>query len=122
MAMGINATLFVQAFNFFVAYAILRTLLFKPAFKALQQEDKEKDHLKNLIKERETTLEETSEQKDLAWQKFQGDFAQAAPPVRQARISNPSVEPALPPEVLTEEQVESLAQDIQRAVVKRVKT
>lgn len=121
MGMGINATLFVQAFNFFVAYVILKTLLFKPAFKALQQESKERLHLKNIIKERKITLEKTAEQKNLAWLQLQEDFAQAAPSVRQVHVSHQRVEPAMPPEPLSKEEIEHLASDIQRAVVKKVK-
>lgn len=120
MAMEINATVIVQAFNFFVTYVLLRILLFKPAVNALQREQKETDHLQSMIQEREKRLAHTAEQKQVAWQKMQEQFAKASPPVRQARITHRMVEPTLEPHVLTSEQIEHLAHEVEQAVIKKV--
>ena len=120
MAMEINATLVVQAFNFFVAYVLLRLLLFKPAVKALRQERDEKEHLESLITQREQGLDETAEEKRRAWQKFQEQFAQASPPVKGARVVHPDVEPAKESALPNQNELNKLAQDLQEAIVKKV--
>ena len=116
----VNATLVVQAFNFFVAYLLLRFLLFKPAVRALNQERDEKEHLESLATQREQGLVETAEGKERAWQEFQQQFAQAFPPTRGARVVHPDVEPAQEAELPRENELNKLAQDLQEAIVKKV--
>jgi len=111
----------VQACNFFIAYALLRTLLFKPAVKAIQQEQQEKEHLNKLIAEREKKLEQTNEEKKQAWQKFQGQFAQAAPDVKQDYIAHADVEPPEEEKQITDEELERLAEDMSKELVKKVR-
>ena len=120
MAMEINATLVVQAFNFFVTYLLLRFLFFKPAFKALQQEQKEKEHLTSLIDQREQELKTIAQQKTEAWHEFQEQFLQAAPPIRKAHVVHTDVEPAEEPVLPGKDQMSKLAQDLQKAIVKKV--
>jgi len=108
----INATMLVQACNFFIAYALLRTLLFKPAIKAIQQEQQEKEHLESRIAEREKKLEQTNEEKKLAWQKFQEQFSRAAPDVKQDYVAHADVEP--PSEELLEFLKSHLLQYLQK--------
>lgn len=121
MAIDINATLIVQSFNIFVAYVLLKKLLFKPAIQALQQEHQEREHLKSLVSQRESTLAKTEEKKQFAWQEHQMLFSQSSPPARPARVIPPHVESIEEPVVLTDNQVESLAQDVQRVILKKVK-
>jgi len=102
----------VQACNFFIAYALLRTLLFKPAIKAIQQEQQEKEHLESRIAEREKKLEQTNEEKKLAWQKFQEQFSRAAPDVKQDYVAHADVEP--PSEELLEFLKSHLLQYLQK--------
>lgn len=116
----VNATLVVQAFNFFVAYLLLRFLLFKPAVRALHQERDEKEHLESLATQREQGLVETAEEKKRAWQEFQKRFAQTSPPVRGARVVHPDVEPAKKSELPSENELNKLVQDVQEAIVKKV--
>ena len=47
--MNINATLFVQAINFFIAYLLFRFILLKPAYQVIQQEQQEKERLENRL-------------------------------------------------------------------------
>jgi hypothetical protein len=47
--MNINATLFVQAINFFIAYLLFRFILLKPAYRIIQQEQWEKERLEDRI-------------------------------------------------------------------------
>ena len=121
MAIDINATLVVQSFNIFVAYVLLRKLFFKPAIQVLQREEKEKEHLKSLVAQREDLLAKTEEQKRLAWQESRALFSQAAPPVRRAGVVPPYVGPTERPAMLTSDQTETLIQDVQRVILKKVK-
>ena len=121
MALDINATLIVQSFNIFVAYVLLRKLLFKPAIQALQQEQQEREHLKSLVSQREDTLAKTEEKKQCAWQEHQALFSQSSPPVRQAQVMPSHVEPMQQPVELTDNQIATLAQDVQRVILKKVK-
>ncbi len=120
MGMEINATLIVQAFHFFVAYLLFRTLFFRPAVKAIQEEQQEKDGLKSVLAEREVALEKKSEEKKRAWQKAQEQFAQATPPVVGSRVERIDVEPAEAAELPSNDEIESLAEDVKQVIIKKV--
>ena len=120
--MVINATMLVQAFNFFIAYLLLRTLLFKPAIKAIQEEQREEEHLKTLIKEREEKLQDIEEQKKQAWQEAQEEFSNATPEVKPEYITKVDVEPVVEEKKLTDKEIEKLADDVQKAILKKVRT
>ena len=116
----INATLLVQALNFFIAHLLFRFLLVNPAVQAIQQEQHERDGLNDLVKEREQKLQETTEEKQQAWRAFQEQFSVAAPPVRRSLVTHLDVEPEQKSEPLTPDQVEELAKEVQQKLVKEV--
>jgi len=63
--MNINATLIVQAFNFFIAYLLFRFILLKPAYRIITQEEQQKRELKLLVdKDRELLAEKKREQRE----------------------------------------------------------
>ena len=116
-----NATLLVQAINFFVAYLMLRYLFIKPAVKAIEQEQQEKDHLQANIDEREKKLQKTAEKKEQEWSEFQEQFSHASPPVKKARIAHADVKPIKKEQELTEQQQDQIAEDVKEAIVKKVR-
>ncbi len=120
MGMEINATVVVQIFNFFGAYFLLKTLFFKPAVKILQQEQEEKDHLTTVITNREDGLRQTADEKKLAWKGFQHQFEQAAPLVNESCIHDITVQPIKEKQPLTDEQIDTLAHQVCKKVVKKV--
>jgi len=118
--MQINATIIVQAFNFFGAYLLLRMLFFKPAVKALNEEQLEKNGIKKTIDNREKKLEQTVEQKGLAWRRSQEQFAQAKPNIEQGCPEKIYVEPAEVQEPLAGAQVQKIADDLRRHIIQKV--
>src|SRR5436190_15443295 len=62
--MDINATFFVQIFNFFIAYLMLRFLLFKPVITIIQHEEKQEKALQEIIDQhkRELAIQEKERQ------------------------------------------------------------
>ncbi len=116
----INATLVVQAFNFFIAYLLLRYLLIKPAMQVLRQEDEETAHLQSLSEERTQMLAQTVEEKEEAWKDFQTLFSQEAPHVRRNGIVHSGVEPIKPAGLPQQQELAQLANDLQRVITKKV--
>lgn len=70
--MNINATLFVQAFHFFIAYLILRFLLFKPSIKAIAHEHASHDALRLAIVHAKEKVEYQEEERQAAWNQCYG--------------------------------------------------
>jgi len=118
--MVVNATLFVQAFNFFIAYLMLRFLLFKPALKALEQERKEREHLDEVIDEREKTLAQKTEEKEKVWAEKRKAFQDAAPDIEVAHVGHTDVTPEHEPVVPEEKEIEQLVKQVQEEVEKKV--
>lgn len=117
----INATLFVQAFNFFIAYFLLRVLLFKPAMKAIEQEQQERDHLDKQITDRQKTLEQKAQQKEKDWEENQAAFKQAAPDIRPSYVSDIEIEPKTQPVKPSQQELKKMVDEVQQAVEKKVR-
>lgn len=115
----INATLIVQAFNFFLAYLILRYLLCKPTVRVIEQEERETESLQAVAQERTRELEVTVEAKEAAWKDFKGVFAQQSPQVTRAQFKQSAVEPVKQAQ-LSQQQLEQLTHDLQQAITKKV--
>ena len=77
--MQINVTVCIQALNFFVAYIILRTLLFKPVVAAVEHEHAEQKKLQGRVETQEKKIEKKEQEKIEKWYVSQHDFAQAVP-------------------------------------------
>lgn len=59
--MIVNATLLVQVVHFYVAYVLLRYLLFEPFIAYIQQEDRERDQMRDVVTASELSLAEQQE-------------------------------------------------------------
>lgn len=68
--MNINATLFVQAGNFFIAYLLFRYLFLKPAYQELQQDEAHKHALEDTVAHDKRSVEKERQVQRDAWQKF----------------------------------------------------
>jgi len=69
--MNINATLFVQAINFFIAYLLFRFILLKPAYQAIQLEQQEKDQLEERVESDKKALDDMRQLKIAQWRSCQ---------------------------------------------------
>ncbi len=65
--MNINATLFVQAINFFIAYLLFRFILLKPAYHAIVQEQEDQGRLEGLVAGDKKSLEDTRKKQTARW-------------------------------------------------------
>src|SRR5688572_11517686 len=84
--MNINFTLVVQAFNFLIAYVILRSLLFRPAVQAITQERlQEKQLLYAITTEQDAVAKRELEKKD-QWHLYQQQLALHTPDTMQQKL------------------------------------
>ncbi len=65
--MNINATLFVQAINFFIAYLLFRFILLKPAYRAIVQEQEDQGRLEGLVAGDKRSLEDARKKQVARW-------------------------------------------------------
>lgn len=77
--MNINATLFVQAINFLIAYFLFRFILLKPAYREIVLQESEQEKLEGIVAADERSIEEAREQRAAQWQACQRDCRKDLP-------------------------------------------
>ena len=77
--MNINITLIIQGCNFFIAYMLIRFLLFKPVFAFIKKEWDERDGLNAQITEGKKSVEEKAIISDKQWGQCRNYFSKYAP-------------------------------------------
>ena len=77
--MNINATLFVQAINFLIAYFLFRFILLKPAYRLIVQEEKDQERLEGLIAADERSIEDVRKKRVAQWHDCQADCMKVLP-------------------------------------------
>jgi len=65
--MNINATVFVQAFNFFVTYWMLRVFLFKPVITIIEHEKAQESAKLDIIDQQKKSLEIQEKERQRHW-------------------------------------------------------
>ena len=73
--MNINATIFIQAFNFFIVYWMLRIFLFKPVIGILDHEAAEEKSMIDIIDQQKKSLEIQEKERQRHWYVCQEYFA-----------------------------------------------
>jgi hypothetical protein len=68
--MNINATLFVQAGNFFIAYFLFRYILLKPGYQALQEKKTYQASLEDTVAHDKRAVEKERQNQKDAWITF----------------------------------------------------
>lgn len=66
--MNINATFFVQVFNFVIVYLMLRFFLFKPVITIIQQEEDQEKSLKESIDQQKKHIALQEKERQRNWQ------------------------------------------------------
>ena len=79
--MNINATLIIQACNFFIAYLLLRVLFLKPAVIVLKQEKAQLDGLVSQLSEKRKAIVLLEQTKKEQWHAAQEQFRTNFPDV-----------------------------------------
>lgn len=77
--MNINATLIIQAFNFLIAYLLLRFFFLKPAMAIIRQEQAHMDGLIGQVNEKRKLLLALEHQRQEQWRKAQQEFLNRMP-------------------------------------------
>ena len=75
----INATLIVQAIHFFIAYLIVKHLLFKPALAEIQKEDAVQESLIATLQDHQFLLAQKEQELINEKKRAQEEFARAIP-------------------------------------------
>lgn len=65
--MNINATVFVQAFNFFITYWMLRSFLFKPVIAIVEHEKAHENAMLDIIDQQKKSLEIQEKERQRHW-------------------------------------------------------
>ena len=73
--MNINATLFVQMFNFFIVYWMIRILLFKPVVAIIEHEQAQEKSLHDIINQQKKSLDIQEKERQRNWYACQEYFA-----------------------------------------------
>lgn len=65
--MNVNATVFAQAFNFFITYLMLRQFLFRPAVAIIEHENAQEHALLEIIAQQKKSLEIQEKERQRHW-------------------------------------------------------
>jgi len=65
--MNINATVIIQAINFFIVYVMLRFFLFKPAVSILDRECLEEETLLGMVNQQKKSIEIQEKERQRYW-------------------------------------------------------
>lgn len=118
--MNINATLFVQAINFLIAYFLFRFILLKPAYREIVQEQNEQDSLEGIVAADHKLLEDTHAQRATQWQVCQKDCRRYLPKsIQQAQMFRgitPDVSVHVPPP----KELRAMEKRIAKTIISRV--
>src|SRR5438552_8803703 len=92
----LNSSLIMQGINFFIAYVLLRKLLFKPAVSIVIEEKEYISSLESSIDARKSAIAAQEQEKQRRWQSFQQLFKDKIPLYQShyevGKISLPSIE------------------------------
>lgn len=119
--MNINFTLCVQAFNFLIAYFILRIFLFKPAVVVIDQERTRERGLQEIIKQGVQINQFLLKQNQEQWQIYQKEFFVRTPniDVSDLFVYQDLASALKPPEIKIDELVR-LQDEVAHAIIKKI--
>jgi len=119
---NINATLFVQAFHFFIAYIILRKLFFAPALAELEAEKREKQQLDASIEGVKHSLEKKQQTRDAQWREVQEFYLHNKPQLDESELFFfRDITPELTVATMTHEERDALISQTSSALTDKIK-
>ena len=118
--MEINATLFIQAINFFIAYWLLRHFLFSPALMTYKQEQQADQTLRTAEQKLQTTVAQKQHEKNYEWREAQQHFATLAPEITEQPLYIIDVPDIDVPTLMTHKEIERTTHDMKDAIIKGV--
>ena len=79
--MNINATLVIQAINFFIFYMVFSKFLLKPAIAIIRHDEQEQESVKNVISQQEQSLMLKEKERQKHWHNCRVHFKKNRPPI-----------------------------------------
>jgi hypothetical protein len=107
--MNVNATLIVQAGNFFCAYLILRYWLFKPTLAAIKEQEDHEESITMLIEKTRLAVLNKAQERDDLWAACYKHFQKQSPAsanMQDAILRN--ITPDLEPNIIAQDEMDRL--------------
>lgn len=119
--MNINATIFIQAFNFYIAYLLFRFVLLKPAWTAICEEEKEKEALENLVMQDKRACEQRQQEIQDQWKSAASFFKKHMPtPIDTVQLCR-GLSPKLQLQPLDQAALDETKKQVSSAIVSAIK-
>lgn len=123
MEIKINFTIIIQAFNFLIAYIILRKFLLKPVMNVIEHERMDFQGLLSTVNSRKVIVMQKEIEQKNRWISYQQEFVTHAP---SFSLSNENasvfknIGPIFMPESLPDAVIENKAQQLATLLIKKV--
>jgi len=121
--MEINITIFIQAFNFFIAYLLFKHLFFKPTIVYLQNKKMAQNNIKEGITNQQLLLEKKIEKKKDEWKKCQTYFRKNSPqekPAQLVHIEEIKKEPEIAE--VSQKEIDRFSEHMKKVIIERVQS
>jgi len=112
--MNINATLLVQAGNFFIAYLLFRYILLKPGYAALRQKEAYYESLEQAIAQDERSVEKERERQRHAWIEFRAWCSEYRPAWIDRVLLFKGISRTIQPKEISNKNAKDLVEDAKR--------
>jgi hypothetical protein len=117
--MNINATLFAQMINFFIAYWVMRIFLFKPAFQEMQTEEEEQKQLNVVIKQQEQSIAIKEDNRQEYWQSCRNYFKENQPSCYPKKLISEEVREVMLP-IIPQQLVDKLVDETEQFLIRKI--
>jgi len=117
--MNINITIIVQAFNFFIAYVIMRTFLLKPAVQVIRDEQDQQEKLNTVIRQQEKSIAIKGGERHKYWQARRDYFKDNKPSIDRTALPFQEI-PEVSVPVVPDDLVDKLVDETQRALIQKI--
>ena len=118
--MNINATLFVQAINFFIAYLLFRFIFLKPAYRAIVQEQTDREKLEGLVASDEKSLAQIRKKQIAGWRACQRDCEKYLPgQLNEVEVFR-GIAPKMSVHAVSSKELHAMTERISQSIVARV--
>ncbi|HLW73294.1 MAG TPA: hypothetical protein VKR54_04580 [Candidatus Babeliales bacterium] len=121
--MNINITIFVQAFNFFAVYWMLRLLLFKPVIAIIDHEKTQETAMLDIIDQQKKSLEIQEKERQRHWYICQEYFNIHQPylPKEMLFLSDATQDSPAQPTSLSTDEIAHIIADVHSIIEEKIK-
>jgi len=109
---SVNATIIVQMINFWVAYTMLRLMLFKPVYRIVMAREQTERELNETIAATQEGIAQQKADRLTLWQQCHAHFEQHKPSAGKTFYTSEAEIPPIKPPALSEQTRTQLAQQI----------